>query len=560
MLAQNVWGQLWMEFRSVSTDTSKTRIWQYHIYSTTSNTRQTSHMKLSASLYVPLYVALYLLNQCAGLFNPYVDIYAKPQFQISLPQRIQTGKALDGYISHADAEALRQVADSENALFQIQEMKLDGQDYVCTLPILDEEPYDPAVNALTNAQEKIHDDLVRSQAKSKALELLEPLTQTCLYYSESYFLYALCYGRYITQFHPAPFQVGQEPVPEEGTARFVLGRFDTPESVASVPMGERTDVTVQSSGAGTNYFSHRLGGGTVCDITGLERTVEVQFHCNHKIPTDKIAWIKEVKTCHYEIAVYTPRLCSELAFASPKEQNAHNVVCRLVVEEDELAELRARVKQPSLELPGVNSDNADEITEIGNDDIGESVISDSEIDHESQHVESHKEDLEKVQDHKENDGIEAEDVDDSVENELQPDENQDMSSDHVNAGQEAETEGPPIDYKIAYFGSKIQMDIPPSGNVVDDLRKALNVLLEDVLDQIESGKFKVDDKVVTMDDEFMTLVSLVDPSGQLFANLLISFEKEYLRLELISDDEVNDYEQALHLLRQQDSDQPPQAS
>ena len=84
------------------------------------------------------------------------------------------------------------------------------------------------------------------------------------------------------------------------------------------------------------YLVQRWGGGTVCDMTGMERKVEVQvsldlpnsekrqltyllqFHCNTQ-STDRIALIREIAICEYVLVVHTPRLCGEPVFLASSE-------------------------------------------------------------------------------------------------------------------------------------------------------------------------------------------------------------------------------------------------
>jgi protein OS-9 len=85
----------------------------------------------------------------------------------------------------------------------------------------------------------------------------------------------------------------------------------------------------------TRYLVQKMEGGTKCDLTGKPRRVEVQYHCNPHV-TDRIGYIKEVTTCSYLMVVYTPRLCNDVAFMPPKENKAHSIICREVVDEDEI--------------------------------------------------------------------------------------------------------------------------------------------------------------------------------------------------------------------------------
>ncbi len=93
----------------------------------------------------------------------------------------------------------------------------------------------------------------------------------------------------------------------------------------------------------TRYLVQKMEGGTICDLTGKPRRVEVQFHCNPHV-TDRIGYIKEITTCAYLMVVYTPRLCSDVAFQPPKENKANPITCRVVVPEDDIAD-RAELKE-----------------------------------------------------------------------------------------------------------------------------------------------------------------------------------------------------------------------
>jgi len=81
------------------------------------------------------------------------------------------------------------------------------------------------------------------------------------------------------------------------------------------------------------YLSERLGHGTVCDLTGRPREIEVQYHCATG-GVDRIAWIREVTTCRYLMVVHTPRLCGDVAFKAEGKGEAREIVCREVREGD----------------------------------------------------------------------------------------------------------------------------------------------------------------------------------------------------------------------------------
>lgn len=99
--------------------------------------------------------------------------------------------------------------------------------------------------------------------------------------------------------------------------------------------GSATELAVKGD---TRYLVQKMEGGTTCDLTRKPRRVEVQYHCNPHV-TDRIGYIKEVITCSYLMVVYTPRLCNDIAFQPPKENKAHEIVCRVIVSEEELSYL-----------------------------------------------------------------------------------------------------------------------------------------------------------------------------------------------------------------------------
>jgi protein OS-9 len=118
----------------------------------------------------------------------------------------------------------------------------------------------------------------------------------------------------------------------------------------------------------TRYLVQKMEGGTTCDLTGKPRRVEVQYHCNPHI-AERIGYIKEVTTCSYLLVVYTPRLCNDVAFLPPIETKANEIVCRVIVPEEDLAyriELRAAL-EVALEA---TTSKADKVINIGGVVVG----------------------------------------------------------------------------------------------------------------------------------------------------------------------------------------------
>lgn len=223
-------------------------------------------------------------------------------------------------------------------------MYLRGEQHLCTIPIVDIPPKNETSEAEARAAEQ--KELVR--ATDKGWELLQDLEGNCLYFVSGWWSYSFCYNNEITQFHQLPPQPGKPLLPPQRdltTKQFILGRAkgsDNKEDEWGNQIdvhkgkhaGEPPKTELQVKGD-TRYLVQKMEGGTTCDLTGKPRRVEVQYHCNPHV-TDRIGYIKEVTTCSYLMVVYTPRLCNDVAFIPPKENKAHSIICREVVDEDEI--------------------------------------------------------------------------------------------------------------------------------------------------------------------------------------------------------------------------------
>lgn len=223
-------------------------------------------------------------------------------------------------------------------------MYLNGEQHLCTIPIVDT----PPTNETSAAEARAAEQKELARATDKGWELLQDLEGDCLYFVSGWWSYSFCYNNEITQFHQLPPQPGKPLLPPQRdptTKQFVLGKANSQESTEDewgnqieVRKGKHADeppkTELQVKGD-NRYLVQKMDGGTTCDLTGKPRRVEVQFHCNPHV-TDRIGYIKEVTTCSYLMVIYTPRLCSDVAFMPPKETKANPIVCRVVVPEDEL--------------------------------------------------------------------------------------------------------------------------------------------------------------------------------------------------------------------------------
>jgi protein OS-9 len=233
-------------------------------------------------------------------------------------------------------------------------MYLHGEKHLCTIPIVDVPPR----NETSEAEARAAEQKELARATDRGWELLKDLEGNCLYFVSGWWSYSFCYNSEITQFHQLPSQPGKPPQRDSTTKAFVLGRAKGHESKEdewgnqiTVHKGKthkeppKTELQVKGD---TRYLVQQMEGGTTCDLTGKPRKVEVQYHCNPHV-TDRIGYIKEVTTCSYLMVVYTPRLCNDVAFMPPKENKANSIICREVVDEDEIA-FRTEIRTLEAEL------------------------------------------------------------------------------------------------------------------------------------------------------------------------------------------------------------------
>ncbi|RMZ79422.1 hypothetical protein DV738_g3278, partial [Chaetothyriales sp. CBS 135597] len=230
-------------------------------------------------------------------------------------------------------------------------LKKHGRPYFCTLPVDKPPAREQAEPKLSEAEQL--KELARAEHKGR--ELLQGMEgNQCLFYTSGWWTYSFCYKAQVRQFHALPPGAagGRVWPPQEDptTPSYVLGKFDRKQTRDLSSESSSADLTELQSKAETNYLVQRLQGGTRCDLTGLERQVEVQFHCNPQL-TDRIGWIKETATCSYLMVVYTPRLCSDVAFLPPKETKANSIVCQEMLTDDGLQAWEARkLEEASLKL------------------------------------------------------------------------------------------------------------------------------------------------------------------------------------------------------------------
>lgn len=243
-----------------------------------------------------------------------------------------TGAAeADGTQRVGDAEA-----DGDGEMLQTYEiLNMAPYKYLCSIPVLrPAPPENETATELARAEEARE----VSRAVASGWDLVAELEDTCLYFMSGWWSYSFCRNREIVQYHALPSSPkGKPPVRDPHSSEYVLGRVPmippTADARSARDGSELAPVPAELQEKGDQrYLVQKLEGGTICDLTGRERTIEVQYHCVPGLQSDKISWIKEVTICAYVMVINTPRLCDDVAFLPPKETRANPIRCSLIAD------------------------------------------------------------------------------------------------------------------------------------------------------------------------------------------------------------------------------------
>lgn len=266
------------------------------------------------SLGLAILAVFILVNRCVAFFSVDHDLYSTPQFVIgndTLRYLLET--QLASYL-----QSVKQLTDLE-----VEIMKFKNETYVCTIPVLKEKEL-----VTEDSQEMAKwDEKMLARAKDYAIRMLQPMSKQCLSYMKDWWTYSFCYGEDVRQFHldEAFLASNQLPEPGKGVMSFILGKF------ARHKNGDlKISAQIHTEGE-PNYLAYTLKQGTLCDLTGEDRSIEVHFYCNPDRKQDTIMGIKEVKSCEYQIAIQTPRICGNPVFAPPAKVEAHRIECKRVL-------------------------------------------------------------------------------------------------------------------------------------------------------------------------------------------------------------------------------------
>ncbi|KAF6804485.1 misfolded glycoproteins degradation protein [Colletotrichum sojae] len=317
-------------------------------------------------------------------FSIHDDLVAYPQYEVILSESFisehEAQALLDRTNPHSTYSAefsttsdvsqnVREATEADGSpapeIFERYEvMNMPPAKYLCSIPIL--EPQTPENHTATELAKQ---EEARELAKASAhgWELLNDLDGSCLYFMSGWWSYSFCYNREVVQFHALPtVPNGQPPVRDPHTAEYILGRANKspsrqqtqnqqqqqqqqqqqPPTTKSGEPPANTDLQIKGD---QRYLVQRMDSGTVCDLTGRDRTIEIQYHCVPGMKGDRIGWIKEVTTCAYLMVVNTPRLCNDVAFLPPRATSANAISCQLILPTGDTAAEAEWHRQKTLE-------------------------------------------------------------------------------------------------------------------------------------------------------------------------------------------------------------------
>lgn len=181
-----------------------------------------------------------------------------------------------------------------------------GQEIQCYVPHIEFNKLDASRGANINAT-----DLLASQenALQKAMKILQLQLHGCYLHASGFWTYKFCVGADFIQFHGD----------DQNRLAYTLAE-ESP-----LPNDREYQLLYDDTGY---YISELVGGGETCDITGAPRTVELQFMCGAAAVPVVIQSVKETRTCHYEVQIIVPELCSlDLLSSNLEKKSAISITC-----------------------------------------------------------------------------------------------------------------------------------------------------------------------------------------------------------------------------------------
>ncbi|KAF9923010.1 Protein OS-9 [Linnemannia zychae] len=302
----------------------------------------------------------------------YNDLLAHPQYDVDfLKEVIPASTVSNRHNSHRRKSGLKQpqiemtekgaqdqrqgtVLESPSTMVMTD---AEGMRWSCVIPpkMVHEVKAAPKLS-----QQEIEEEDRRSVRSG--LELLDHLTGQCLQQKRDYWTYEYCHKKSIRQYHVA--QLNGQWVPDPNELIYTLALYDpkpaniqdqtnNEAALQQRPLSSAPPTTELEVNNERKYLVQRWENGDICDLTGLSRKVEVQFHCAPY--DDRIQFVTEPSTCNYIMVIYSPNLCKDPAFESIPAPDANKIECRRIVTDEQYQKLKAASIRQAIEGPDTDA-------------------------------------------------------------------------------------------------------------------------------------------------------------------------------------------------------------
>ncbi|KAH3685450.1 hypothetical protein WICPIJ_003565 [Wickerhamomyces pijperi] len=288
-----------------------------------------------------LLVLLLTTQQVLASLSVFHDIYAYPKYEVNfLDDQYYTVEEAKILLS-LNALSSASTAESANSTFSYQLVKTPKEDYLCEIEHIRPDSNDSEDRISKEKQEIIDKIPILSQSIKSELE------GKCILLVDGYWTYSLCNNSQVSQFHG-----GVNSLSNPKLFRYILGNVPS-----SADAEKEKDLTAKSNyTVGRDhiswYLSKTFDNGTICDLTGLPRTVEVQYSCNPTEGNANLFSSKEYSTCNYIVKISVPELCQEKVFRSRRDPFVSEIKCQKVLQGlGSGEELDHAPQQESMHLP-----------------------------------------------------------------------------------------------------------------------------------------------------------------------------------------------------------------
>eukprot|EP00158_Paraphelidium_tribonemae_P005180 Partr_v1_DN27211_c0_g1_i2_m38479 putative endoplasmic reticulum lectin len=252
------------------------------------------------------------------------DFWASPKYHLHLITEPQLESRVD--------ELMATVDNSQPSRRHLRITAPSKTKYFCVLPAASSasSPPPPGISSIS-VQNGTSGGQLMSES-SMALAKIEGWARQCITMTFGWWSYDFCHLNQVKQYHQHLGDSAKSSTEPE--VEFLLGVFDD-EAISRARI---------SGNENSKMLVIKLQGGTLCDLSGRKREVEVHYQCPQTYrEISRIALVKETSTCSYLMVVYLSELCSLPGFMRPPVPETNYINCTRLVDPSTLAKYHAAV-------------------------------------------------------------------------------------------------------------------------------------------------------------------------------------------------------------------------